>query len=61
VTPSLIFSPFFCEYALPSTMESRISQSWFPRNTETMAGGASFAPSRWSLPAVAEEERISAA
>jgi hypothetical protein len=30
-----------------------MSVSWSPRKTERMAGGASFAPRRWSFPALA--------
>ena len=37
------------------TIASRMACSSSPMNMETMAGGASFAPKRWSLPADATE------
>ena len=38
------------------SIASKTPVSSSPRKTETMAGGASFAPKRWSLPAVATED-----
>ena len=38
-------------FAPPLAICSKMSVSWSPRKMEMMAGGASFAPSRWSLPA----------
>ncbi len=44
--------------ALPaSVICSMTSVSWSPRKTERMAGGASLAPSRWSLGALAMAAR----
>ena len=37
------------------------SSSWSPRNTEMIAGGASLAPSLWSLPGVAADIRSNGA
>ena len=37
-------------YALPSTIASTMALSSSPRKMETIAGGASLAPRRWSLP-----------
>ena len=41
------------------TNASTISESSLPRKMDTMAGGASFAPRRWSLPALATDMRSS--
>ena len=38
-------------------MDSKIAVSSSPKNMETMAGGASLAPRRWSLPALATDTR----
>jgi hypothetical protein len=38
---------------------SKMSVSWSPRKIEMMAGGASLAPRRWSLPALAMLKRSS--
>ena len=40
----------------PFSMASRMSVSSSPRNMETMAGGASLAPRRWSFPALATRD-----
>ena len=45
------------EVAPPWAICSKTSASWSPRKIEMMAGGASLAPSRWSLVAEATEAR----
>ena len=45
--------------AAPFSMASRMWFSWAPRKADMMAGGASLAPRRWSLPAKAMEARSS--
>ena len=54
-TPSCIFSLVRPDTGFPSAMASSISVSSSPRKTETMAGGASLAPSLWSFPAEATD------
>ena len=46
-------------YSWSSTSASTTAPSSSPRNMEMMAGGASFAPRRWSLPAEATDMRRS--
>ena len=46
--------------ALPSAIASQIRSSCGPRKIEMIAGGASFAPSRWSWPGLAIDARSSA-
>ena len=58
-TPMEPGTAFFGTYSLPRTMLSTSAPSWSPRYTETMAGGASFAPRRWSFPAEATQARRS--
>ena len=54
-TPRPILSFFLPLEALPEAIASSISVKSSPRNMETIAGGASLAPSLWSLPALATE------
>ena len=49
--------PGSCASAAPFSSCSRMSVSMSPRKIEMIAGGASLAPSRWSLPAEATEAR----
>ena len=58
-TPSLIMAASADEPVRPATMSSIMLVSMAPRNTEMMAGGASLAPSRCSLPEVAMPARSS--
>ena len=56
-------SVFSCGDSFPLETCSKLSntvESCEPIKTEIMAGGASFAPSRWSFPALATDERTSA-
>ena len=57
LTPS--FMTFFSTpaYGVSFSIACRIPSSSSPRKIEITAGGASFAPRRWSLPAVATEMR----
>src|SRR5512133_3376563 len=61
VTPILISAFFEDDFVVPATIWSMMSASWSPRKTEIIAGGASLAPRRWSLPALAHEQRRSPA
>ncbi len=45
------------QYSFSSSKALTIADSSSPRNMEIIAGGASFAPRRWSLPADATEMR----
>ena len=56
-TPIIIVPLPFDEVAAPLAICSKTSASWSPRKIEMMAGGASLAPSRWSLVAEATEAR----
>ncbi len=57
VTPICIFSFSCFPYGTPFSILSRIAESSSPRKIEMIAGGASLAPRRWSLPAEATEIR----
>ena len=60
VSTPIISVPFsFERVAPPFAIWSKTSASWSPRKIEMIAGGASLAPSRWSLPAEATEARSS--
>ena len=60
VSTPIISVPFsFDEVAPPLAIWSKTSVSWSPRKIEMIAGGASFAPRRWSLVAEATEARSS--
>ena len=48
-------------FAPPALICSKMSVNWSPRKTEMIAGGASLAPRRWSLPAWATTARSRAA
>ena len=53
-TSNILYGTEQKSYALlPSAMACRMPVSSSPRNILTIAGGASFAPRRWSLPALA--------
>ena len=56
-TPSFIFAFLPLSYSESLSIASSTASSSSPRNIEITAGGASFAPSLWSLPAVATERR----
>jgi hypothetical protein len=60
-TPITICPLLFDDVARPVAICSNTSASWSPRKIEMMAGGASLAPSRWSLVAEATEARRSPA
>ena len=49
------------QYSFSSSKALTIADSSSPRNMEIIAGGASFAPRRWSLPADATEMRSKSA
>ena len=49
--PIFIAPGWRLEVGAPFSSWSITSASWSPRYIEMIAGGASFAPSRWSLPA----------
>src|ERR1700680_3208966 len=51
LTPISMKPPCLVDFAPPFSSWSIMSDSWSPRNTDMMAGGASLAPSRWSLAA----------
>ena len=51
-TRSAVFAAPFVPFA-PVSIAFRTAFSSSPRNTEMIAGGASFAPRRWSFPAPA--------
>ena len=58
VSTPIISVPFsFDRVAPPFAIWSKTSASWSPRKIEMIAGGASLAPSRWSLDAEATETR----
>ena len=59
-TPTFMsrFSPAL--YSSPFSMASSIAESSSPRNMETIAGGASAMPRRWSFPADATDTRSNA-
>jgi len=59
--PSLSWPPCFDVFAPSAASCSKMSVSWSPRKIETIAGGASLAPSRCSLPALATLARNSLA
>src|SRR5664279_2169883 len=61
VTPIFISALVEDDFAFPATIWSRMSASCSPRKIEIIAGGASLAPRRWSLPALAHEQRRSPA
>ena len=44
---------------VPRSIDSKTCMSWSPRKIEMIAGGASFAPRRWSWPAAAIDARSS--
>ena len=52
-TPVSSTPPCLDDRAPPFSICSKMSVSMSPRKIEMMAGGASFAPSRWSFPALA--------
>jgi len=54
-TPVSISLPASYLTPLPLFSWSTTAASWSPRYIEIIAGGASFAPSLWSLPAVATD------
>ena len=56
-TPILMNFPFLELLGSPASIWSMMSESCSPRNMEIIAGGASFAPRRWSFPAPAVAER----
>lgn len=56
-TPILSVSLRLPQPEEPLIIFSITSLSWAPRKMEIMAGGASFAPRRWSFPALATELR----
>ncbi len=57
-TPISIIPPLLVVLALPAFSTCwKMSVSWSPRKIEMIAGGASFAPRRWSLPALAMLKR----
>src|SRR5437764_11740872 len=56
-TPTSMKPPCLVLLAWPFSSWSITSWSWSPRNTDRMAGGASLAPSRWSLLAPQTETR----
>ncbi len=58
-TPMCITPLPFDDVAAPFAICSKTSASWSPRKIEMIAGGASFAPSRWSLVADATDARSS--
>lgn len=49
-TPTFMTSVSRGLYGVSCSIASRIPVSSSPKNIETMAGGASFAPRRWSFP-----------
>ena len=53
LTPTSINILSLASYSSPFKIASKISVSWSPKNIETIAGGASAAPSLWSFPALA--------
>ena len=54
----MVSAPFSLELvAPPFAIWSNTSVSWSPRKIEMIAGGASFAPSRWSFDADATDAR----
>ena len=56
VSTPMVSVPFSFEcVAPPLAIWSKTSASWSPRKIEMIAGGASLAPSRWSLLAEATE------
>ncbi len=57
VSTTCILLPFLPLYCAPLCMESSMFVSSEPRNMDIIAGGASFAPRRWSLPALATLRR----
>ena len=56
-TPTLKSSFSRTSQAVSFSMDSSMPVSSSPRKSESMAGGASAAPRRWSLPALATEMR----
>src|SRR5574344_921448 len=50
---SFIMLASLAAYFLPASIASMMAVSSVPRKMLTMAGGASLAPRRWSLPALA--------
>ena len=56
-TPITILPLPLDEVAAPFAICSKTSASWSPRKIEMIAGGASLAPSRWSLVAEATDAR----
>ena len=56
-TPIVSLLSLFTLYGFPSLIDSKMPCNSSPKYTEIIAGGASFAPSRWSFPAVATEMR----
>ena len=62
VSTPIVSVPFSLELvAPPLAIWSKTSVSWSPRKIEMIAGGASLAPSRWSLVADATDARKQAA
>ena len=58
VSTPMMSVPFSLEWVAPPLATwSKTSASWSPRKMEMIAGGASLAPSRWSLLAEATEAR----
>src|SRR5436190_19911304 len=58
-TPMSMNPPDLVDLGGPCSSWLMMSWSWSPRKIEMMAGGASFAPSRWSLAALATLTRSS--
>ena len=54
-TPSLISFFSLSRYGVSDSIASSMAVSSSPRKMEIIAGGASLAPSLWSLPAVATD------
>ena len=61
LTPISMLPPWRSWEGRPVSISSRISVRSSPKNTEMMGGGASWPPSRWSLPGLVTEARSSSA
>jgi hypothetical protein len=59
LTPMSSVPPCLVDFAAPFSICSKMSVSMSPRKIDRIAGGASLAPRRWSLPALAMLARSS--